>query len=152
MNPWRNWEYRGKQKERKKGSEMVNCRIRGICNSGVCYGNPLFPWNLLETQEESFWLCSHDCTIFAGLIEWQKTQLITLYTCSTHTHSTYSLRTEKKASCSQFLDIASHTNFTSLISTQVTIHNPIFLNLVFADTSCPSHVKTSVARKNFIKW
>lgn len=107
--------------------EMVGRCIWGFRYSDVCYGNPPFPWNLLETQEESFWLRSHDCTIFAGLIEWQKTQLIPLNTCNIRTHSTYSLRAgEKKVSCWLFLDTASHNNWSrvSLISAQV-IHSPI---------------------------
>ncbi len=133
---------------------MVNCRIRGICKSGICYGNPPFPWNLLETQEESFWLCSHDCTISAGLIEWQNTQLMPLNACSMHTQYLQPEGRKKKASCSQLLDVASHTNCSpiSLIFIQLTIHNPIFFSISFLqiNTSFSSSMKRS--KEKFIKW
>ena len=94
MNPpKRNWKDRRKEKDGEKGGErevsgrFVRCHIRSIRNSNLCYGNPPFPRNLLGTLEESFGLCTHDCTICAGLIEWQKTQLIPTNGCSINTHT-----------------------------------------------------------------
>lgn len=125
------------EKEREKGNskqgtcsrlKIVSCRIRDFCDSDVCYGNPSFLWNLLGTQEESFRLRSHDCTIFAGLIERQKMQLIPPSACSILAHRTYGRRAGKKLHvCSHFFDIASHSNCSpiSLISTRDTIRNPI---------------------------
>lgn len=93
----------------------------GICNGDICYGNPPLPWNLLATQEESFRFYSHDCTISAGLIEWQKMQLIPLSSLThTHTPALTHLHHEGRimASCLQFLnhiDPIFHLNFNSSI-------------------------------------
>lgn len=89
MNPWRNWKERGTDRRWKGGGggktgnrmekvnettcwelEMVCRRIWGICYSDVCYGNPPFPWNLLEAQEESFWHRPHDCTHSLCRLDW----------------------------------------------------------------------------------
>lgn len=133
--------------------EMVSCRIRSICYSDVCYGNPPFPWNLLETQEESFWLCSRLHNLCR--LDWI-TKDAAAYTTERmqHTHTrTQCLQPEgrKKASCSQFLDIVSHINCSPIISDLRSSYNlqPNFFNSVFTDEYLFSmlHEDISYSRK-----
>lgn len=146
---------RERQRQKKKGSErkvyerffnfIICSHATGIYNSDICYGNPPFPWNLLETQEESFWFCSHDWTIVAGLIEWQKMPLIQLNACSIHMHTVYAAWGQAK---SLMFAVLRYSISYQLQPTQITTHNPIssiwFLQI---NISFPSSMKTSVTQK-----
>lgn len=122
---------KGKRAESKRNNTFNtgngNCCIRGICCSDICYGNPPFAWNLLR---DSRWIVFVLFTWLHNLrrLDWMTKDAAHTIDRMQHTHTLY-LQPEgkKKASCLQFLDIASHKNCspTSPISTQVTTHSSI---------------------------